>query len=199
MKSVYEKFVMLVIRWHRVGSVEGIGISDLRDRDGQFYRAAYGAVDWIRKFAPRHLRPMEMNFKWIVNRRLASGSGSSWHSVPLGVLWVDFHKFNDELTSMAYLACYLVGESVACRFPASAFTSEAGLLRVLRFCNTEEAKFALNFNVVRDGLGDLLHNAIKSQTDDERMNTSKIRNKDQLFLDICFCMSGRRQRQRIRG
>lgn len=184
MRYLYNKFVMLFIWWNRRGCMEGIGISDPRDRDGRFYRAAYGALGWIRKFAPHHFRRFKRSFKWIVNRRLASGTGSSYRYNELGICWIDLFRADDEMVSEAYLACYLVGESVMSRYPSKLFTNEAVKLKILRLCDAECAKFALNFNSIRHGLGDCLERAYSEITDIDRLRTANLTARDQFLLDL---------------
>ncbi len=159
---------LLLIRSQRVGQVRNIQLSDLRDSDGRFYRAAKAAVDSIHDYGPWHLRRIQRGFRWIANKRLATGHGSTDFDHWIGVFWVDFYDFEDDVVTAAYLATYLVGQSVIERFQSRRLVTETTRLEVMRRSDRIAAEFARNFNKRREHLGDTLSNALLEIADSER-------------------------------
>jgi len=185
MGRIRNSLLLLIVRWNRVGNAGGIGISNVRDRDGRFYRAAFGALGWVKELSPQHFRSMQRRFKWIANRSLATGQGSAWRGDFNGILWVDFNDFQDDMVSQAYLATCLVTHIVLDRFSSRASLEDhEQVLRVLRVCDDHAARFAIRFDAVREGLGKMLHDAIAANTDEDRLKTLWLSPLDHARFDL---------------
>ena len=171
LRAGLKQSALLLIRSQRVGQVRGIQLSNLRDSDGRFYRAARAAIDSIHEYGPWHLRRMQREFRWIVNKRLATGCGSTDFDRWMGACLVDLYDFEDEVVTAAYLATYLVGQSVIERFQSRRLVTETTKLEVMRRSDRIAADFARSFNNTREHLGDTLSDALLQIADSEREAT----------------------------
>jgi hypothetical protein len=189
-----DKIALLLIRKQRVGIAHGLGLSNIRDSDGRFYRAAYGAIGLINEHGPHHLRRLRRCFDWIVNQKLCSGEGSTWPEYRLRFCNVSFSDFDDEVATQAFLAATLVEESVRSRFRRFlSLKNEERLLELLERIDRHVILFALELNSARDGLGDIIANSYEKRTATERLSWIFCNDRTQLM----FAVEDIRKKRRI--
>jgi hypothetical protein len=180
-----DKVVLLLIRRQRVGSAQGINLANLRDNDGRFYRAAFGAIGLIHEYGAHHLRRLRRHFDWIVNKRLCSGEGSTWPQYRLRFCNVCFSDLEDDVASQAFLAATLVEESIRSRFRLStSLHDEERLLRIMERTDKHVIHFARRLNSVRDGLGDIIANSYEKRTSTERLAWLFHNDRTQLMYEV---------------
>jgi hypothetical protein len=188
-----DKVVLLLIRRQQVGSAHGINLANLRDNDGRFYRAAFGAIGLIHEYGPHHLRRLRRHFDWIVNKRLCSGEGSTWPEYRLRFCNVSFSDFYDDVVTQAFLAATLVEESTRSRFGLStSLHDEERLLRIMERSDKQVIHFTRRLNSVRDGLGDIIANSYEKRTSTERLAWLFHNNKTQLMYEVGHLRESRR-------
>ncbi len=191
--KVADKVVLLLIRTQRVGSAHGINLANIRDNDGRFYRAAFGAIGLIHEFGPHHLRRLRRNFDWVVNKRLCSGEGSTWPEYRLRFCNVCFSDFEDDVASQAFLAATLVEESTRSRFRLStSLQDEERLLRIMERTDKAVIHFSRRLNSVRDGLGDAIANSYEKRTSAERLAWFFRNDRTQLMYEVRRLRENRR-------
>jgi len=184
-KSICNRMVLWLICRKRVGTAHGIGLSNLRDRDGRFYRAAYGAIDLISQYAPFHLKKLQREFDWIVNRKLASGEGSTWTLREHRICTLSMMDFNDDLVTQAFLATALVEESIRSRFRHLInLGDEERLLSILRRIDRHVIRFARRLNGVGPDIGTIIANSIEKRTTMERMVWLFLNDGHQLMFEV---------------
>jgi len=191
-----DKVVLLLVRKYRVGSAHGINLANIRDNDGRFYRAAFGAIELIHEYGPHHLRRLRRHFDWIVNKRLCSGEGSTWPEYRLRFCNVCLSDFEDDVASQAFLAATLVEESTRSRFrmPKS-LNDEERLLLIMERTDKQVIHFARRLNAVREGLGDIIANSYEKRTSTERLAWLFHNDRDQLMYEVRRLRENRRTAQ----
>ena len=185
-----------MIRMNRVGKAHGLSLANLRDSDGRFYRAAYGAIGLINDYGPRHLKRLQRCFDWIVNRKLCSGEGSTWPWYQVRVCNVSFSDFDDEIATQAFIAATLVEESVRSRFRRFAsLKDEEKLLSVLERIDRHVIRFSRTLNAARSGLGDIIASSYEKRTAMERLSWMFQNDRSQLMYEVSELRKKRRKAQ----